>query len=125
MVLQTRQMTGDRVCSEKHESCTATTRRRDTPWGASMQTSTLTQEELLPPPSREGNGLNVPIMRGRLHLLAAAASSEDTKMQVTLCCTHDGRLILHNVNRILWHHTSQWTRIVSVSLPPFPLPENS
>ncbi|RNC35512.1 hypothetical protein TcCL_Unassigned01599 [Trypanosoma cruzi] len=31
------------------------------------------------------------MMRGRLHLLAAPASSAGTKMQVTLCCTHCGR----------------------------------
>ncbi|KAF5215332.1 hypothetical protein ECC02_011984 [Trypanosoma cruzi] len=65
------------------------------------------------------------MMRGRLHLLAAPASSADTKMQVTLCCTHYDRWTLHNGNRILWHHTSQRVRTVSVSLPPFPLPENS
>ncbi|RNC36303.1 hypothetical protein TcCL_Unassigned00731 [Trypanosoma cruzi] len=46
-------------------------------------------------------------------------------MQTTLCCTHCGRLILHNGNRILWHHTLSSTRTASVSLPPVPLPENS
>ncbi|RNC36148.1 hypothetical protein TcCL_Unassigned00929, partial [Trypanosoma cruzi] len=65
------------------------------------------------------------MMRGRLHLLAAPASSADTKMQVTLCCTHDGRCVLHNGNRILWHHTPQSMCTASVSLPPVPLPENS
>ncbi|RNC42535.1 hypothetical protein TcCL_NonESM07812 [Trypanosoma cruzi] len=118
-------MTGDRVCSEEHESCTATTRRRDNPLGVPMQTSTLTQEELLPPPSSEGNGLSSPMMRGRLHLLAAPASSADTKMQVTLCCTHNDRCTLRNGNRILWHHTPQRMRTVSVSLTPVPLPGNS
>ncbi|RNC36920.1 hypothetical protein TcCL_Unassigned00086 [Trypanosoma cruzi] len=118
-------MTGDRVCSEEHESCTATTRLRDNPLGVPMQTSRLTQEELLPPPSREGNGLSSLMMRGRLHLLAAPASSADKKMQVTLCCTHKDRCTRRNGNRILWHHTPQWTRTVSVSLPPVPLPENS
>ncbi|KAF5218945.1 hypothetical protein ECC02_008114 [Trypanosoma cruzi] len=65
------------------------------------------------------------MMRGRLHLLAAPASSADTKMQVTLYCTHGGRCILHYGNRILSHHTPQRVRTVSVSLPPVPLPENS
>ncbi|RNC34910.1 hypothetical protein TcCL_Unassigned02265 [Trypanosoma cruzi] len=65
------------------------------------------------------------MMRGRPHLLAAPASSVGTTMQTTLCCTHDGRCIIHNGNRILWHHTLWSTRTVSVSLPPFPLPENS
>ncbi|KAF5221093.1 hypothetical protein ECC02_005805 [Trypanosoma cruzi] len=65
------------------------------------------------------------MMRGQLHLLAAPASSADTKMQMTLCCTHYDRRTLHNGNRILWHHTSQRVRTVSVSLPPVPLPENS
>ncbi|RNC35114.1 hypothetical protein TcCL_Unassigned02036 [Trypanosoma cruzi] len=65
------------------------------------------------------------MMRGRLHLLAAPASSADTKMQMTLSCTHCGRCILHYGNRILWNHKLQRMRTVSVSLPPFPLPENS
>ncbi|RNC35328.1 hypothetical protein TcCL_Unassigned01796 [Trypanosoma cruzi] len=65
------------------------------------------------------------MMRGRPHLLAAPASSVGTTMQTTLCCTHDGRRIIHNGNRILWHHTPQSMCTVSVSLPPFPLPENS
>ncbi|KAF5219822.1 hypothetical protein ECC02_007146 [Trypanosoma cruzi] len=65
------------------------------------------------------------MMRGHLHLLAAPASSADTKMQVTLCCTHDGRHILQNGNRILWHHTPQSMRTVSVSLTPAPLTENT
>ncbi|KAF5221940.1 hypothetical protein ECC02_004917 [Trypanosoma cruzi] len=65
------------------------------------------------------------MMRGRLLLLAAPASSAGKKMQMTLCCTHDDRCTLRNGNRILWHHTPQWMRTVSVSLPPFPLPENS
>ncbi|RNC53356.1 hypothetical protein TcCL_ESM09318 [Trypanosoma cruzi] len=83
------------------------------------------QEELLLPLSREGNGPSRPMMRGQLHLLAAPASSADTKMQMTLCCTHNDRRTLHNGNRILWHHTSQRVRTVSVSLTPVPLPENS
>ncbi|RNC33420.1 hypothetical protein TcCL_Unassigned03888 [Trypanosoma cruzi] len=65
------------------------------------------------------------MMKGQLHLLTAPASSADKKMQMTLCCTRDGRCTLRNGNRILWHHTPQWTRTVSVSLPPFTLPENS
>ncbi|KAF8287161.1 hypothetical protein TcBrA4_0011130 [Trypanosoma cruzi] len=65
------------------------------------------------------------MMRGRLHLLAAPASSADTKMQVTLCCTHCGRCTIHNGNRILWHHTPQSVCTASVSIPPFHLPENS
>ncbi|ESS54942.1 hypothetical protein TCDM_13626 [Trypanosoma cruzi Dm28c] len=56
------------------------------------------------------------MMRGRLHLLAAPASSTGTMMQVTFSCTHDGRCTLHNGNRILWHHTPQCVRTVSVSL---------
>ncbi|KAF5220488.1 hypothetical protein ECC02_006556 [Trypanosoma cruzi] len=36
--------------------------------------------------------------------------------QMTLSCTHGGRCILNNGNRILWHHTSQRVRTVSVSL---------
>ncbi|RNC53628.1 hypothetical protein TcCL_ESM09021 [Trypanosoma cruzi] len=63
------------------------------------------------------------MMRGRLHLLAAPASSAGTQM--TLSCTYDSRHILHYGNRILWHHTPQSMCTVSVSLPPVPLPENS
>ncbi|ESS59097.1 hypothetical protein TCDM_14164 [Trypanosoma cruzi Dm28c] len=65
------------------------------------------------------------MMRGRLHLLAAPASSTGTMMQVTLSCTHCGRCTRRNANRILWHHTPQWMCTVSVSIPPVPLPENS
>ncbi|RNC36151.1 hypothetical protein TcCL_Unassigned00885 [Trypanosoma cruzi] len=65
------------------------------------------------------------MMRGCLYLLAGPASSVGTKMQLTLCCTHDGRLILHNGNHMLWHHTPQSMCTVSVSLTPVPLPENS
>ncbi|RNC33429.1 hypothetical protein TcCL_Unassigned03877 [Trypanosoma cruzi] len=65
------------------------------------------------------------MMRGRLHLLAAPTDSAGKKLQITLCCTHGGRCTLHNGNCIRWHHTPQWMCTVSVSLPPFPLPENS
>ncbi|RNC36360.1 hypothetical protein TcCL_Unassigned00669 [Trypanosoma cruzi] len=65
------------------------------------------------------------MVRGRLHLLAAPASSADKKMQVTLYCTHGGRRTRRNGNRILWHHTPQRMRTVSVSLPPAPLTENT
>ncbi|ESS61420.1 hypothetical protein TCDM_10995 [Trypanosoma cruzi Dm28c] len=65
------------------------------------------------------------MMKGRLHLLAAPTRSAGKKMPMTLCCTHDGRCTRRNANHILWHHTPQWMRTVSVSLPPFPLPENS
>ncbi|RNC35519.1 hypothetical protein TcCL_Unassigned01606 [Trypanosoma cruzi] len=44
---------------------------------------------------------------------------------MTHSCTYDSRRILHYGNRILWHHTLWSMRTVSVSLPPFPLPENS
>ncbi|EKG00319.1 hypothetical protein TCSYLVIO_008745, partial [Trypanosoma cruzi] len=83
------------------------------------------QEELLLPLSREEESPSSLMMRGRLHLLAAPASSTDTKMQMTLSCTHDGRCTIHNGNRILWHHTPQSVCTASVSIPPFHLPENS
>ncbi|RNF13123.1 hypothetical protein TcG_08693 [Trypanosoma cruzi] len=125
-VLQTGQMTGSRVCSEENERCTATTRRRDAPWGASMQTSTSRAERVASPAEQRGkNSLSSPMMRGRLHLLAAPASSAGKKMQMTLSCTHNGRHTIHNGNRILSHHTPQSMCTVSVSFPPFPLPENS
>ncbi|RNC44516.1 hypothetical protein TcCL_NonESM05779 [Trypanosoma cruzi] len=65
------------------------------------------------------------MMRGCLYLLAGPASSVGTKMQMTLCCTYDSRRTRRNDNRILSHRTPQSVRTVSVSLPPFPLPENS
>ncbi|RNE97889.1 hypothetical protein TcG_12436 [Trypanosoma cruzi] len=65
------------------------------------------QKVLLLPLSRKKNSPSSLMMRARLHLLAAPASSADTKMQVTLCCTHDGGCALHNSNRILSHHTPQ------------------
>ncbi|RNC46345.1 hypothetical protein TcCL_NonESM03802 [Trypanosoma cruzi] len=65
------------------------------------------------------------MMRGCLYLLAGPASSVGKKMQLTLCCTHDGRLILHNGNHILWHHTPQSMCTVSVSLTPVPLTEKT
>ncbi|KAF5226272.1 hypothetical protein ECC02_000395 [Trypanosoma cruzi] len=125
MALQISQATGSRVCSEEHESCTATTRLRDTRWEYRCRPARHVQEELLLPLSREEKRPQRPMMRGRLHLLAAPASSAGTMMQTTLCCTHYDRRTLHNGNRILWHHTSQRVRTVSVSLTPVPLPENS
>ncbi|RNC36702.1 hypothetical protein TcCL_Unassigned00317 [Trypanosoma cruzi] len=119
-------MTGGHFCSEGYESGTATTRQRDAPWRVPMKTSNIAcRKSCFSRSRKKKNSLSSPITRGRLHLLAAHASSADTKMQVTLCCTHDGRLILHNGNRILSHHTPQSMRTVSVSLPHFPLPENS
>ncbi|RNC40922.1 hypothetical protein TcCL_NonESM09557 [Trypanosoma cruzi] len=91
-----------------------------------MQNSTSPAGKVASPAEQRGKTASAaPMMRGRLHLLAAPASSADTKMQVTLCCTHDGRHILHNGNCILSHHTPQWICTASVSLLPFPLPENS
>ncbi|EAN82870.1 hypothetical protein Tc00.1047053410199.20 [Trypanosoma cruzi] len=91
-----------------------------------MQTSTSRARRVASPAEQRGKkGLSAPIMRGRLHLLAALTGSAGKKMQMTLCCTHEGRCILHNANRILWQHTPQRVRTASVSLPPFPLPENS
>ncbi|EAN81785.1 hypothetical protein Tc00.1047053506665.20 [Trypanosoma cruzi] len=126
MALQIRQATGSHVCSEEKESCTATARRRYAPLGASMQTSTSPARRVASPAEQKGKTASAaPMMRGRLHLLAALAGSAGKRLQMTLCCTHDGRRTLHNGNCILWHHTPQSMRTVSVSLPPVPLPENS
>ncbi|RNE98683.1 hypothetical protein TcG_12201 [Trypanosoma cruzi] len=88
------------------------------------RTAQRLQEELPLPLSREEESPSSLMMRGRLHLLAAHTRSADTKMQMTLCCTHCGRRIIQNGNRILWHHTPQSMRTVSV-LPPVPLPEKT
>ncbi|RNC56448.1 hypothetical protein TcCL_ESM05958 [Trypanosoma cruzi] len=117
MALQISQATGSRVCSEEHESCTATARRRDNPLETSMQTSTSRARRIASPAEQKRkNSLSSLMMRGRLHLLAVLTRSADTHMQMTLCCTHCGRCALHNGNRILWHHTPQSMCTASVPL---------
>ncbi|RNC32567.1 hypothetical protein TcCL_Unassigned04809 [Trypanosoma cruzi] len=116
MALQKRQMRWSHLCSEGNKRCTATARRRDTTWGASIQTSTSRARRLVSPTQERRKEPQRPMMRGCLYLLATPASSVGTKIQMALCCTYCGRCALHNGNHILWHHTLWSTRTASVSL---------
>ncbi|EKF30694.1 hypothetical protein MOQ_005492 [Trypanosoma cruzi marinkellei] len=83
------------------------------------------QEELLLPLSREEKQPQQPNNEGSPAPPRSNYTLCRQKDADEACCTHDSRRILHNGNRILWLHTPQWMRTASVSLPPFPPPENS